>query len=495
MQKLKNRMKHGIMFLLLWMGCIATISAQQKTIKGTITEAKDGEPVIGASVSVKGTSVGTVTDIDGNFTLSVPENGKTLVISYLGLATQEIPIDKTVFSIALKENVSILDEVVVIGYGTVKRRDLTGAVASISAEDIANIPVSSVSEALTGKMAGVQVTTTEGSPDAEVKIRVRGGGSINTSSAPLYIVDGFPVNSISDVATSEIASVEVLKDASSTAIYGARGANGVILITTKSGKDGKITASYDFYGTFKNLAKKLPVLSPYEFAKWQYELANIKGKYNPNGNDNYVKRFGLYDDIDLYRDVDGNDWQNIVFGNTGTTFNHSVNVTGGNDYAKFSASYNRIDDKAIMLNSTFQRDNLNLKATFKPMKELAMDFLTRYSATKVRGSGANEQNEKSSSDARLKHVMIYSPIPLRNLTAMDDEEETQSNLYPPTTSIYDNDQRRSQKRTSIQGGATWEIIKGFKLRSELGIEQRSDITDRFYGLSTYFVGPNGQASV
>jgi len=172
--------------------CCSNIYAQQKTITGTVTDTK-GETLIGVSVAVKGATVGTVTDLDGKFTLSVPDNAKTLVATYIGMRTTEVAVSGSVINITMGEDYTDLDEVVVIGYGTVAKKDLTGSVASVSAKDIANVPVSSAVEAMTGKLAGVNITTTEGSPDADVKIRVRGGGSLSQDNSPLYIVDVFPV--------------------------------------------------------------------------------------------------------------------------------------------------------------------------------------------------------------------------------------------------------------------------------------------------------------
>lgn len=209
--------------------------AQESAVNGSVRDAS-GEPLIGVSVQVKNTGLGTITDIDGNFSLPNVKAGQTLIFSYVGYKTTEVEVkenNSSLIDVVLHEDTEVLDEVVVIGYGTVNKRDLTGAVASVSSEKIAAVPVSSAAEALTGKLAGVNITTTEGSPDAEMKIRVRGGGSLSQDNSPLYIVDGFPVSSISDIAPSEIQSIDVLKDASSTAIYGARGANGVIIVTTK----------------------------------------------------------------------------------------------------------------------------------------------------------------------------------------------------------------------------------------------------------------------
>ena len=202
-----------------------------RTISGTVTD-QTGETIISASVMVKGTTIGTVTDFDGNYVLDVPDDAKVLVFSYIGLQTEEVNITGNVINVVLKENSEVLEEVVVTGYGTTKKRDLVTSVASVSSEQLKDIPVTSAAEALQGKLSGVSVTTTEGSPDADVKIRVRGGTSLTQSSDPLYIVDGFPVSSIADIAPSDIASMDVLKDAAATAIYGAQGANGVIIITT-----------------------------------------------------------------------------------------------------------------------------------------------------------------------------------------------------------------------------------------------------------------------
>ena len=223
-----------------------TVLAQTKSISGVVKDAS-GETIIAASVIVKGTNIGTVTNIDGEFKLNVPTNAQTLVVSYVGMKTEEVKISGNVINVTLTDNARMLDEVVAIGYGTARRKDITGSVASVKADALAAIPVTSAIEAISGKLAGVQVTTTEGSPDAEVKIRVRGGGSITGDNKPLFIVDGFPVESISDIAPSDIESMDVLKDASSTAIYGSRGANGVIIVTTKSGKEGKVVVNYNAF--------------------------------------------------------------------------------------------------------------------------------------------------------------------------------------------------------------------------------------------------------
>ena len=320
----KLRFVLTLAFALFAMG----ISAQTKV---TVVDAT-GEPLIGASVIEKGTQNGGVTDFDGNFTINLKGSGHVVVVSYIGMKTKEINVSgKSQVNVTLEDDATTLNDVVVIGYGSVKNKDLTGSVSTVNSETLQAVPVANASEALTGKMPGVQITTTEGSPDAEVKIRVSGGGSITQSNDPLYIVDGFPVESISDIPSNDIEDITVLKDASSTAIYGSRGANGVILVTTKSGKEGKTKVSYNAYYSWKKIAKKIDVLSAKDYATWQYELAMLKNNNDPSKISSYTDFFGNYQDLDLYDNIPTNDWQDLVYGRTGHTFNHNININGGSE--------------------------------------------------------------------------------------------------------------------------------------------------------------------
>ena len=247
---MKNKLiKHfSIVSFILMILCVQNIMAQKRTVSGIVTDSKN-EPLIGVNVTIKNASTtGTITDIDGKYSLEIPSGNSVLVFSYIGYSTQEIKVNnQSVVDVVLKDDMQALEEVVVIGYGTVKRRDLTGAVASVQGKDIAANPVSNVSQALQGRLPGVNVISQDGRPGATISVRVRGGGSITQSNEPLYVVDGFPVSNLDDISASDIETIDVLKDASSTAIYGARGANGVILVTTKGVKEGKISVSYDGY--------------------------------------------------------------------------------------------------------------------------------------------------------------------------------------------------------------------------------------------------------
>lgn len=455
-----------------------SVSAQTITATGNVKDAT-GDPIIGASIVEKGnTSNGTITNLNGDFSLKVPVNA-TLIVSYIGMKTQEIAIKgKNKIDVTLSDDTKALDEVVVIGYGTAKRKDITGSVATVSSEVLSAVPVASATEALQGKMAGVQITTTEGSPDAEMKIRVRGGGSITGDNTPLFIVDGFPVESISDIPASDIEDMTVLKDASSTAIYGSRGANGVILVTTKSGKEGKLSVSYNTYYSWKKMAKTLETLSATDYVKWQREYALLRGNESK-----FTSLFGNWQDADLYENAPTNDWQDQVFGRTGNTFNHSLTISGGSDKTKFNMGYAHMNDKAIMLGSSFRRDNLSLKLNHKVNDKVSLDFSMRYANTTVNGAGANEsKSEVSSADSRMKNVMIY---PMFNFPDLSDSYDPDFQLTNPITSVYDTDRKQNRQTFNMNGSFLWEIFKNFKFKTEFGLDWYYNTDKKYYGPSTY----------
>ena len=470
---------------------VTAFAANAQQIKGVVTDTK-GEPQIGVSVFVEGTTLGVATGLDGDYVIDVPDaKGKTLIFSMIGLAEKRVVIgNSTTIDVVLEEDANFLDETVVIGYATVKRRDLMGSVTSVGSDALTAVPVASVGEALTGKMAGVQVTTTEGDPDAEIKIRVRGGGSITQDSSPLYIVDGFPVESISDIPASDIQSIDVLKDAFSTAIYGSRGANGVVLVTTKSGASGKISVSYNAYWGQKKMANAgaIQTASPYEFVQNQYEFAVLRDKVD----DQFVKVFGVFEDMDLYKDVEKNDWVKKIFGNVGTTFNHNISVSGSSDKVKWTASYAHVSDEAIMVGSDYARDNLNFKTQYKPIKQITVDINARYSRTEVLGAGANSMSDKGSTsgNGRLKHAVQYTPFPITGVATDSDLAEDYGDNAPPLKSVQDNDNKRIRTNWTLNAAVTWHIIDNLNLKVEGGLDDYSQEDNRYYGLTTYYVGNN-----
>ena len=480
---MKNRAKK-LFLVLLCLGTAWSLSAQT-TIKGIVTDDA-GEPLIGAGVVIEGTQTGTVTGIDGDYTLEVPAEAVNLVFSFIGLETKTVAIDgRTQIDVVLGSDQNYLDEVVVVGYATVKRRDLLGSVSSVSSDKLAEQPVNNISQALSGKMAGVSVTTTEGDPDADIKIRVRGGGSITQQATPLYIVDGFPMESISDIPSSEIQSIDVLKDAFSTAIYGSRGANGVIIVTTKDADKGsKVSVSLNSYYGLKWMANKNAIrpMNVENFVKFQYENAllqnSISSKYEPY--------FGGFSDIDQYAGMVGNDWIDAVFGRTGSTFATDFSVSGSGDNVNWTLGYAHIGDKAIMVGSDYVRDNLNFKTKFKTSKTTSIDASIRYSRVKVNGAGANSLNDKGaqSGNGRLKHAVQYTPIPVNTIASEDDEADTYGDNVRPLQSIADNDSKRLRTSFNANVAFNWEIVDNLRLKIEGGMEDWRQSDDRFYGLST-----------
>lgn len=390
---------------------------------------------------------------------------------------------RTTVNIKLAIDQQQLDEVVLIGFGTVKKSDLTGAVATISGEELKKQPVANVAEALTGRLAGVKVTSSEGSPDSEVNIRIRGGGSLTQDASPLFIVDGFPVNSINEISPNDIESVTVLKDASSTAIYGSRGANGVILITTKSGVSGdKVSVSYDMFTGFSKIAKTVDVLNVPDFVKWQYEFALLDNDLN-----SFTEPLGSFEDIGQYSGIAGRDWQREIYGRTGQIQSHNIGIRGSSDKINYNFSYTNFDQKAIMLGSEFNRENLSLNLKNKANDKIQLSFTMRYSKTEVAGGGANEQREFSSTDARLRHVIGYAPITIPGLADEDTDESVASYLVNPFVAVADNDRKQEKRNYNILGGLNWKITDHLQFKSDFGFDFFKTDDFRFYGKSTFYV--------
>ena len=487
---MKSLTKKLLLSLALCLGTAGLLLAQT-TVKGVVSDP-DGLPLIGAGVFVEGTTIGVVTGLDGDYTITVPSESANLVFSYIGYADQVVPVGgRTQIDVTMQEDSNFLDEVVVVGYATVKRRDLLGSVSSVGSDKLVEQPVTTVSQALSGKMAGVSVVTTEGDPDADIKIRVRGGGSITQDSSPLYIVDGFPVESINDIPSSEIASIDVLKDTYSTAIYGSRGANGVVIVTTKSAEKGqKVSVKFNTYYGLKTMANKdaIVAMDPENFVKFQYELASIRD----NVSSNYTPYFGSFSDIDLYQGLQGNNWVDAVFGNTGSTFSTDLSVSGSGENFSWTLGYAHLGDQAIMSGSDYTRDNLNFKGHFKTSKNTFIDANIRYSRVNVRGSGANGINDTgtTSGNGRLKHAVSYAPIPVTATIQGADEEQDYGDNAPPLLSVADNDSRRIRSTWNANASFNWNIKDNLTLKIEGGLEDYRQGDDRFYGLTTYYVAQN-----
>ena len=496
--KMKN-MRAALLFCLVAVISLS-VSAQNVTVTGTVTD-KTGETVIGASVVQKGnTSNGTITDIDGNFSLSVPANS-TLVFSYVGMTSQEIPLKgKTKVEVVMEDDAQALEEVVVIGYGSVKRKDLTGSVATVNSEVLAAVPVASATEALQGKMAGVQITTTEGSPDAEMKIRVRGGGSITGDNTPLFIVDGFPVESISDIPASDIEDMTVLKDASSTAIYGSRGANGVILITTKRGKAGRLALNYSGSVTLETLKDKSPAMSASDYITWRrWAYYNSDPVNNPRGDQpNYDKDqiyFAASGDPAALANVnkgwnngtwDGSrvtdtDWADIVT-QTGITHEHTISGSGGNETAQAFFSIGYLNNQGTQKGQEYERYNFSMSVDLqvKPWFKMGGSINGSWA---VQDYGYSRTGQSSGSGP----VDIYSAakaIP-RFGVPYDEEGNIITNPCGSTTNVYtviDEWNKSTDNRQTFRAlgsfygqfdfGKIWAPLEGLSYKISFGPDFR-----------------------
>ena len=375
-----HRLMLTISFLLL-----SGFAFAQKTVTGTVVDAT-GEPIIGASVIVKGTTNGTVTDFDGNFTVQNVPGKATLEISYIGFKTQSIAVEgKSSFNVTMQEDAALLDEVVVVGYGVQKKSDVTGALTRVNEEQLNNRPVSNALEALQGKAAGVDITSSE-RPGTMGSITIRGTRSLNASNSPLYVVDGIPMQSggIDDLNPRDIEAIDILKDASSTAIYGSRGANGVVLITTKRGKEGKLQLSYSGSFTFEKLVDKSPSMSASDYITWRrWAYYNADPVNNPRGDQPNQAKDQDYFSGDAYAlanvmkgwaggswdgsKVTNTDWGEFVT-QTGITQEHTVRGQGGTKDIQSSFSFGYLDNEGTQKGQKYKRYNAAITTDIQATK-------------------------------------------------------------------------------------------------------------------------------
>lgn len=482
-----EKVRYALLALLL---CFCA-SVQAQTVRGNVKD-ETGEGVIGATVVEQGTKNGTVTDVDGNFTISLTGKSKKLILTYVGMEDLTVDVKKdSVISVVMKNNAT-LDDVVVIGYQTVRKRDLTGAVANINSKQLKDIPVTSASEALTGKMAGVNVVTTEGSPDADIKIRVRGGGSLSQDNSPLYIVDGFEVASISDIAPTEIESIDVLKDASSTAIYGARGANGVIIITTKSAKTGSNKFKIDLGASwgFKKATKHNKVMSPYDFAYYQYELESGTQKGD------YVSAYGGFKDLDIWKSREGNDFQDKIFGRNGNQQMYNVNLAGSTKKLAYSLAYANNSENSIMYGSGYVKNNINGKLTYDITKNVIFDINARISHTKLEGlSGGADTNETNASNSIVANSTRFRPV--TEISTGDDDADL-SKVKNPYERLVATDKVKKTLNQSYSAGLSWKPMTKLTLRTQWQYGVKNGDTDQIWlgdAVSNSKYGSNGQPQV
>ena len=385
----------ALIFLFLATAVVA-VGQSQGRVQGRITD-RGGEPLPGVTIMVKGTTSGTITDVNGFYALDEVPAGAVLVFSFIGMETREISVkNRAQIDVTMTEETLGLDEVVVIGYGTAKKRDLTGAVSSVQGSDIAQVPVTTAAQAITGKIAGVHVVSQSGAPGADINVVVRGGTSITQGSSPLYIVDGFQMDdALKHVDINDIESIDVMKDASSTAIYGARGSNGVVIITTRSGRKGKTEVSYNGYVSFEKLGTKVDLLSTQDYVRYQYEFQTLSGQMNNwagmYGGDLSDSDFysGAYQRIEAdYGNNPGIDWQDVVFGGTAVMSNHNLNISGSDNKTRYLLSYNYTGQDGLIKHSGYNKNSIRLKLNHELSNAVRLTFGSDFSGTKVQGGGS-----------------------------------------------------------------------------------------------------------
>lgn len=496
---MKNTTK-GLFVIFLVLGNLVAF-AQNITIQGVITAEDDGSPLPGANVIVKGMSIGASANFDGEYTLEVPGQDVTLIFSYQGFSSQEVVVGaQRSINIALKADVNELDEVVIIGYGSTTKKDLTGSIATIKSEDLEAVRSTTADDFVQGRVSGVLLTQTSGQPGGATSVRIRGSSSINASNEPLYVIDGFPVdnnsdnlsagvaegpsiNALSTLSANDIASIDVLKDASATAIYGSRGANGVIIITTKRGLNGEAQINYDTYVGVSEVIQKLDVLDGSQFAFYVNE-----SRYNGSGEPRF------YTDPNSFGA--GTDWQDEIF-RTAITKSHDLSVKGGNQDIKYAISGSYLDQEGVVIETDFKRYNFRVNLDFKATEKLSIENSLSLNRTNFNTARTETTGGTEVASSAITGAYQFNPL----LPVFDPEGNyTKGNFIVQNDGTFVNDVNNIQEQipnfpspvayqnlSESQGKATrildnlaikWDFAKNFQLKTTLGVDM--NISEQFY---------------
>ncbi len=455
-------------FLFLFLIFSTTVIAQIN-VTGTVVDEK-GEPLIGVRVLVKGTAQGTVTDFNGKFGVNVAKPSDVLVFSSVGYTSQEVRIVKgKTMSITLIEDSKLLNEVVVVGYQDIKRKDLTGSVAKANVQDMLKAPVPSFDQALAGRVAGVNVSSSEGTPGSNMNIVIRGKNSVTQDNSPLYVIDGFPVEDPkagSSINPNDIESIDILKDASATAIYGARGANGVVIITTKKGKSGQLSINYDGSFGVQRITRTIPLMNAFEFVRLQSEVWNA----TEMSNSGYFKTVdGKTYSLADYANVPQYDWQDMIF-HDAKQQNHSLTLTGGSAENRYNASFSYYDQDGIVIASNYNRLQGKLGTDIRRNK-LRINLNVNYSNS-IQSGNSPSQSSSSGMNNVFYSVWGYRPvtqagIPLNTLlnNGIDSNVDTSIDYrFNPYLSLNNEYRKNNIAYIQFNGFAEYEFIKGLKLK-------------------------------
>jgi len=484
--------------LLLLLMCVSIsasqIFAQGKVVKGKVTDEKDGSPLTGVSVVVKGTNFGTTTDKDGAFSLTLPTGAKTLVLSSVNFTSQEVPIgNQSIFSIALVSEEKTISEVVVIGYGTQRKKDLTGSVAQVKAADLQNRPIQGPDQALRGQVAGVSVTQSSGTPGASLNVNIRGTGSINASSQPLYVVDGIPLNigsysqigvggqtlnSLADINPNEVESYEVLKDAAAVAIYGSRAANGVVLITTKRGANKKTKVSVNTFYGISDAYNNIPVATGPQYVELIQE--GVRERLGPTAlpSNPSLRLVGLDNAPSTYPTTN---WQDLIF-RQASIKSIDINAQGGNDKTRFFISGGTFDQNGIVINSNFKRYNfrINLDNTITDKLKLSGGIaLSRSESNRLR-------NDNTIYGVVSTSILLGSHIPAYNTNGTYGRDPNAS-IENPLANAYEVTNAVRNNRILANIGIDYQLFKDLNFRSQFSVDYLN-FREQYYIPSTHVQG-------
>lgn len=490
---MKKTLKRMAAAVLLTLSVLLTGEAfAQNTVVGRVVDANN-TPLIGVNVVVKGTTTGTTTGIDGNYSIKVAEN-QTLVFSYLGYTTvEEIVGKRTAINVKMNEEATQLGavEIVNIGYGTTTRRDLTGSVAKADLGTMMKSNVTNFDQALNGRIAGVVVTTGDGSLGAEANITIRGNNSLTQSNAPLYIIDGFPSEGsfATSINPADIESIDVLKDASATAIYGARGANGVIVINTKRGTEGKPTVNFSASFSLSHIANKIDLMDSYEFVRLQEEL--VTDTSMASSYYGYSEEYGRNLTLEDYRNIKGIDWQDELY-RTAFQQNYNISLSGGNkEGLRYNVGFSALDQDGIIIRSNFQRYQGKANFTLPITKKLTLNVNANYSRTATNGVNPTTAETTSSSSGWLMYsVWGYRPVTAPGQDILDsiiDESVDGSNDYRfnPVKTAKNEYRKTLVDYLNSNIALTWKITPELTFKTTGGYVMNKRRREEFNGTETY----------
>lgn len=473
----------------------------ERSISGKVSDENDGQGLAGVSILIKGSAQGTTTDIDGTYRLVIPDGPTTLFFSYVGYETQEVDVgNQSLLNVTLRTDAKALSEVVVVGYGAQNRRDVTASISSVKAKDIQGIASTAVDALLQGKAAGVQVVQNSGQPGAEIFVRVRGSASLRADSRPLYVIDGVPMNNtdrtsldgggqrlsaLADINPADIESMEVLKDAAATAIYGARASNGVILITTKRGKEGKARFSFDAYQGMQSVWRKLDLLDGAGFSEVLTEAVNNRNRIQPNNVNINTPQY------QQALAVTGNNtnWQDEIF-RTAPISSYNLSVAGGQNNIRTFASLGMFRQQGTIVGQDYERINGRINIDYQPSKRVKIGNSITYST-----SNSDRITNDFSGASVLANALLRNPnLPVRNLDGSFNIDPLGVNgTENPVQLAEEISFRTTQKRLIANVFTEIKIVEGLTFKSVFGIDNIGERTQRFVPSTILFTQGAAQA--